>query len=282
MGRRLGQHFLKDEKALKKIVGELELKSGDVIVEIGPGHGELTREILNKFKDLKIQTSKVVAIEKDPTLVDGIEYLVSSKKLRVIEGDALKVLPVLDTKYKMPNTGYKLVGNIPYYITGHLLRIVGELQKKPKLIVLTLQKEVAERLTAGNPSTGAQGKMNILAASVGFWGKPEIIGFISKQSFKPSPKVDSAIVKILPRQRRATKKQSEIYYGLIRALFKQPRKTILNNLSEGLGLPKKEVEAELKKLNFQSTSRGEVLNSTEINKLTASPLFKRAIIKRKT
>ena len=273
MGRRLGQHFLKDEKALKKIVGELELKSGDVIVEIGPGHGELTREILNKFKDLKIQTSKVVAIEKDPTLVDGIEHLVSSKKLRVIEGDALKVLPVLDTKYKMPNTGYKLVGNIPYYITGHLLRIVGELQKKPKLIVLTLQKEVAERLT---------GKMNLLAASVQFWGKPEIIGFISKQSFKPSPKVDSAIVKILPRQRRATKKQSEIYYGLIRALFKQPRKTILNNLSEGLGLPKKEVEAELKKLNFQSTSRGEVLNSTEINKLTASPLFKRAIIKRKT
>ncbi|HEY4498206.1 MAG TPA: rRNA adenine N-6-methyltransferase family protein, partial [Candidatus Paceibacterota bacterium] len=121
MGRRLGQHFLKGKKALKKIVGALELKTGDVIVEIGPGHGELTREILNKFKDLKIQTSKVVAIEKDPTLVDSIKYLVSSKKLRVIEGDALKVLPVLDTKYKMPNTGYKLVGNIPYYITGHLL-----------------------------------------------------------------------------------------------------------------------------------------------------------------
>ena len=287
MGRRLGQHFLKDKKTLRKIVGALELKSGDVIVEIGPGHGELTREILNKFKDLKIQTSKVIAIEKDPTLVDSIEYLVSSKKLRVIEGDALKVLPVLDTEYKIPSTGYKLVGNIPYYITGHLLRIIGELKKKPKSIVLTLQKEVAERLTAGNPSTGAQGKMNLLAASVTFWGKPEIIGFISKKSFRPEPKVDSAIVKILPRFAKAPrgrhppKRESEIYYGLIKILFKQPRKTILNNLSEGFGLPKKEVEEELKRLDFEPSSRGEVLNSTEINKLTASPLFKRAIIKRK-
>jgi len=231
MGRRLGQHFLKDEKALKKIVGELELKSGDVIVEIGPGHGELTREILNKFKDLKIQTSKVVAIEKDPTLVDGIEYLVSSKKLRVIEGDALKVLPVLDTKYKMPNTGYKLVGNIPYYITGHLLRIVGELQKKPKLIVLTLQKEVAERLTAGNPSTGAQGKMNILAASVQFWGKPEIIGFISKQSFKPSPKVDSAIVRLKPHKKIPFPvKNYTLFAEIVREAFNHRRKVLRNCL----------------------------------------------------
>ena len=281
MGRRLGQHFLKDKKTLRKIVGALELKSGDVIVEIGPGHGELTRGIIQEFKDLKIQTFKVIAIEKDPTLVDSIEYLVSSKKLRVIEGDALKVLPVLDTKYKMPNTGYKLVGNIPYYITGHLLRIIGELKKKPKSIVLTLQKEVAERLTAGPP------KMNLLAASVTFWGKPEIIGFISKKSFRPEPKVDSAIVKILPRFAKAQrgrhppKRESEIYYGLIKILFKQPRKTILNNLSEGFGLPKKEVEEELKRLDFEPSSRGEVLNSTEINKLTASPLFKRAIIKRK-
>ncbi len=260
---------MKDKKALKKIVRALELKNGDVVIEIGPGHGELTKEILNEFKDLKTRGFKIIAIEKDPTLVDSIECLASSKNLRIIEGDALKVLPTL-------NTGYKLVGNIPYYITGRLLRVIGDLTKGPKLAVLTLQKEVAERLTAGPP------KMNLLAASVQFWGRPEIIGFISKKSFKPSPKVDSAIVKILPRQGQATEKQSKVYYGLIKILFKQPRKTILNNLSEGLGLSKKEVEPELKRLGLGPSSRGESLNLAEISKLTASPLLKRAIIKRKT
>ncbi|MBI2010874.1 MAG: ribosomal RNA small subunit methyltransferase A [Candidatus Colwellbacteria bacterium] len=270
MGKRLGQHFLKDKKALKKIVAALELKSSDVVVEIGPGHGELTKFLL------QANPKKIIAIEKDLTLATKIQAQVASSKssmVQIIEGDALKVLPLLDTKYDIQNTKYKLVGNIPYYITGYLLRIIGELERKPKLIILTLQKEVAERLT---------GKMNILAASVGFWGKPEIIGYISKKSFRPQPKVDSAIIKIVAKSRRSLKNSDEIYYGLIRILFKQPRKTILNNLSDGLGIAKKEVEEELERLGFEPKSRGESLTLAKITELTASPLLKRAIIKRKT
>ena len=147
-----------------------------------------------------------------------------NENIEIIQGDALKILPDLCSKFH--DLSFKIVGNIPFYITGYLLRILGELEKKPSLIVLTVQKEVAERVCAEPP------RMNLLAASVQFWAEPKIIDYIPKTDFQPQPKVDSAIIKlVISNQPLAT---SENYYKLIKIIFKQPRKTILNNLASGV------------------------------------------------
>lgn len=238
MGKYLGQHFLVNKNKLRKIAEALELKANDIIVEIGPGHGELTREIVYKFISSKVSKFKIVAIEKDPVLVDKLVSLKVGKfknNIEIIKGDALKVLPEITETSNLKLRTYKLAGNIPYYITGYLFRIIGELKKKPALIVFTLQKEVAERICSEPP------KMNLLAASVQFWAEPRIIGYISKKDFRPRPLVDSAIIKLKTgdtftceskpkRARRTEKGKEEIYYTFIKALFRQPRKTILNNL----------------------------------------------------
>lgn len=216
--KHLGQNFLEDKSALKKIANALALRDGDTVVEIGPGHGELTQELRIKNKELRI-----LAIEKDERLA---EFLKSKFRrdanTEIIEGDILKLLPVLITNYKLPITNYKVIGNIPYYITGHLLRTISELDRKPERIVLTVQKEVAERLCAAPP------KMNLLAASVQFWAKPEIVARIGRENFHPAPKVDSAVIQITPFAK--TQMDPDIFYPFIGALFKQPRKTIINNL----------------------------------------------------
>lgn len=258
MPRRLGQHFLKDKRALQKVATALDIGPRDTVVEIGPGHGELTSFLL------KANPKKVIGIEKDGKLVSSIKYRVSNKKLKIIEGDALKILSILNTKYLIHNTSYKLCGNIPYYITGHLLRKISELGKKPKLIVFTIQEEVAERIATQPPH------MNLLAASVQFWGAPKIIGRISKKSFRPQPKVDSAIIKIAPISKfpRPREIGDEQYYQFIKLLFKQPRKTVLNNLRSGLGLPQKEIESRLQKLTISPSLRPANLSMSDINKLT--------------
>jgi 16S rRNA (adenine1518-N6/adenine1519-N6)-dimethyltransferase len=263
---KLGQHFLINKKKIKKIVEALELKNGDTIIEIGPGHGELTEKL--KVKSLKL---KVIAIEKDKKLAGAIRNLIEIQKLRnyveIIEGDALKILLKLTKSYKLKTKSYKIVGNIPYYITGRLLRILSELDNKPSLIVLTVQKEVAERLTAQPP------KMNLLAASVQFWAKPEIIGYISKKDFKPAPKVDSAIIRLSPTRTNAdlTRTNAENYYKLIKILFKQPRKTILNNLQPTTNNKQLLIE-KLKKIGINPQDRPQNLSIKQIIELSLTLL----------
>ncbi len=230
MTRYLGQHFLINKNKIRKIIDALELKSGDTIIEIGPGHGELTSKLVNWLNsELERKTkSKVILIEKDNLLAENLKKrFIENKKIKVINGDVLKILPDLINQLTNQPINYKLVGNIPYYITGYLLRIIGELKNKPSLIVLTVQKEVAERTAAKPP------KMNLLAASVQFWAKPEIVGYIPRKDFSPPPKVDSAIIKLVIKQLSNYEiAQLPNYYKLIKILFKQPRKTILNNLRD--------------------------------------------------
>ncbi len=228
--KHLGQNFLINKEKIKKIVEALEVEGGDTILEIGPGHGELTREILKK------SFSKLIAIERDSSLADLLKndkFLMPNAKsipnsrmpkIEILEGDVLKILPSLihNSSFKIQN--YKLVGNIPYYITGFLLRIMSELEKKPKIAVLTVQKEVAERIIAESP------RMNLLAASVQFWAMPEIVGLIPRENFSPQPKVDSAIIRLRVGSNESGVRDTENYYKLIKILFKQPRKTVLNNL----------------------------------------------------
>ncbi len=265
------------------------MKSGDTIIEIGPGHGELTTELINKFKNLKVKKFKIVAIEKDKKLAGYLkEKFKNDKNVEIIEGDALKLLTQLTNDLLLTTNDYKITGNIPYYITGYLFRILGELENKPSLIVLTIQKEVAERIcakiqTRRRQGYGGQG-MNLLAASVQFWAEPEIIEYVSRKDFQPMPKVDSAIIKLIPKPYTLNAK---FYYQFIRILFKQPRKTILNNLVSGvkcqassnkqefksskissLKVSKEELIEKLRKAGVNPSSRPQELSLEQIIKLS--------------
>ena len=274
MGRYLGQHFLVNKNKIKRIVEALELKSGDTIIEIGPGHGELTTELINKFKNLKVKKFKIVAIEKDKKLAGYLkEKFKNDKNVEIIEGDALKLLTQLTNDLLLTTNDYKITGNIPYYITGYLFRILGELENKPSLIVLTIQKEVAERIcakiqTRRRQGYGGQG-MNLLAASVQFWAEPEIIDYISKRDFRPIPEVDSAIIKLKVKSGKRQPKR-EKYYQFIKILFKQPRKTIVNNVSEfqSLKVSKGEIIKKLKKININPQARPQELSFEQIIELS--------------
>ncbi len=276
MPKYLGQHFLINKNKLQEIVEALDLKPNEVVIEIGPGHGELTNEL--KVKSLKL---KVVAIEKDKKFIHLLsKKFTLDKNIEIIEGDALKVLPNLTNNLQLTTNNYKITGNIPYYITGYLLRILGELENKPSLIVLTIQKEVAERICPPSLKLRRAGakfwKMNLLAASVQFWAKPEIIGFIPKKYFRPIPKVDGAIIKLTTdyRLRTTDPKIQKNYYKLIRIIFKQPRKTILNNLlatSDNRQETKAKIIKKLQKSNINPQDRPQNLTIEQL--LELSTLF---------
>lgn len=251
MPRKLGQHFLKDKSILKRIVQALDLRGSDVVVEIGPGHGELTEELRNQNPKLKI-----IAIELDKNLAHFLKNKFSGDKyIEIIEGDVLKILPEPNTRYKIQNTEYKLIGNIPYYITGHLLRIIGGLEHKPSKTVLLIQKEVAQKVCALSPHS------SLLSLSVQFWADCKIIEIVSKKYFFPSPKVESAVIEL------ATKKDgdkdgsvADEYYAFIKKAFKQPRKTLFNNLVSG-GHAKEEALKIINKLKLQKNDRPQILSS---------------------
>ncbi len=257
--RRLGQHFLKSRLATQKIVAALELENGDMVIEIGPGHGELTEYLVHGSWFMDYQ-SKIIAIEKDKELATGLrKKLADDKNIEVIEGDALRLLPSLSKSYQLKANSWKLVGNIPYYITGRLLRIISELEKKPKLSVFTIQKEVAERITAAPPH------MNRLAAIVQFWAIPNIVARISKKDFQPEPEVDSAVIRLETKNLgHGTEIEASVYYKTIRALFAQPRKTILNNLIAAKKIKREILIGYLEKIGIPPENRPQNLSMKQI------------------
>lgn len=255
MGERLGQHFLKNAGKIEKIIGALEIKAGETIVEIGPGHGELTHELRSGNYE-----ARIIAIEKDAKLADLLkERFGAQKNIEIIKGDALRILPSLIHNSSFIIQNYKLVGNIPYYITGRLLRILGSLEPKPQLTVLTIQKEVALRLCARPP------RMNLIAAAVQFWAEPKIMDFIPKKYFSPPPKVDSAIIKLKTKQ--TEEKFGENYYRLAKIIFRQPRKTVFNNLRAANLTSEVKLLTLLRKNNISSIARPQNLSLETLKNL---------------
>jgi 16S rRNA (adenine1518-N6/adenine1519-N6)-dimethyltransferase len=251
MPKKLGQHFLKNKLILKKISKALELKSGDFVIEIGPGHGELTKEIIKESKGKDV---KILAIEKDKNLAQYLEKSFDKKEVEVVNDDVLKVLSDIVSKTK---SSYKIVGNIPYYITGRLLRIISQIEKKPTKAILMVQKEVAERICSKPP------KSNLLSCIVGCWADCKIIAFASAKDFSPPPKVDSAVLEIKTTLDKRKDIDLERYFSFIKKAFKQPRKTLLNNLIAS-GYSRQESLEIIQKLGLKVNSRPQELSSHQV------------------
>jgi len=217
--KQFGQNFLVSDTVLKKMVEAANLKNSDVVLEVGPGIGTLTQELAKKAK-------KVIAIEKDRKLVEVLrENLKDFKNIEIIENDILKLNP---KSHPLNLKSYKVVADIPYYITSPLIRRFLELKNPPKEMLLMVQKEVAKRICEKPP------EMSILSVSVQFYAKPKIISYVSRNCFWPRPKVDSAILQLTLLNKRRV--DNGLFFKIVKAGFSHPRKQLANNLAKELAL----------------------------------------------
>lgn len=239
----LGQHFLVQEGVLEKIVRTAELSRDDTVLEIGPGTGNLTRKLAEK-------AGRVIAVEKDRNMIPSLRHLADN--VEVMEGDALEQVPQVAGRYT------KVVANIPYYITGRLLRVL--LKERFSLLVLLLQKEVAKRICATPPS------MNLLAVSVQAYGAPSVEFSVSKGSFSPPPTVDSAVVKIIPHKNSLPREHA--FFTIVRAGFSHPRKQLAGNLLENIRIERKVLQEYFKELDIKPTARAQELSLSQWHKLS--------------
>jgi 16S rRNA (adenine1518-N6/adenine1519-N6)-dimethyltransferase len=250
--KKLGQNFLQDEFALIKICETAEISETDSVLEIGPGLGSLTRY-------LAASSSQVTVVELDLDLLLPLKWVLKPyPHVKIIQGDILK-LNIADI-ISEPN--YIVAANIPYNITSSIIRHLLESENKPKRIVLTIQKEVAERICE------KPGDLSLLALSVQVYGKPSLQAIIPAQSFHPVPKVDSAILRIdiydeplIPKDVLGT------FFKLIKAGFSQKRKTLRNALSAGLHVSTEVAEALLKQASIEYMRRAETLSIPEWERL---------------
>jgi len=248
----LGQHFLIDEEVLKLITSAAELTPADVVVEVGPGLGILTRELAR-------QVGRVIAIELDNKLAALLPQTLSSfKNVTIINDDILKIEPEALLKEQKVRFPYKVVANLPYYITSPVLRHFLEASAKPQMMLVMVQKEVAEAIVA------KPGEMSLLSISIQFYGEPRIISYVPAQCFYPAPEVDSAILRIdlYPRPAVAVTDVGS-FFELVRAGFTAPRKQMVNSLAQGLGLPKDEILSLLQQADIVSQRRAETLTLEE-------------------
>jgi 16S rRNA (adenine1518-N6/adenine1519-N6)-dimethyltransferase len=252
--KQLGQNFLTDDYALRKVVDAAGTMKGEVVLEIGPGLGSLTRY-------LAIEAYHVVAVELDSRFLPPLhEVLTPYDNVTIIQGDILdqNVETLLSKVDESTGKGYTVVANIPYYITSAVIRHLIEAEIRPDRMVLTVQREVAMRICAQPPD------MSLLALSVQVFGNPTITAKIPAGAFYPPPKVDSAVIRvdILPSP-RIPSPYLKTFFQVAKAGFGQKRKILRNSLSAGLGIPKSQVESMLTDLQIDPNRRAETLSLEE-------------------
>ena len=246
----LGQHWLKDRDVLAHIADCAELTRDDTVLEIGPGLGTLTSELLRRSK-------KVVAVEYDGELARKLPAQFPGKNLEVIESDILSF--DLSTLPK----DYSVVANVPYYITSKIVQLLMTADNKPKMTVLLVQKEVAERLAA------RPGQMSILAVSAQLFADVTLGDVVPAALFTPPPKVDSQVVILQTRLAPFLTDIDEAdFFRVVKAGFSAKRKKLRSSLSGGLKISKDEVEALLRKADISPDSRAEALSLDDWARLT--------------
>lgn len=251
----LGQNFLVDQRALERIVAAAELETEDIVLEIGPGLGALTRL-------LAAEAGRVVAVELDQRLVEVLRQTATAKadlpNVEIIHGDILELDPADLLEQQGDNFQYKVVANLPYYITSAIIRHLLTAEVRPKLMVVTVQLEVARRITA------EPGDMSLLAVSVQFYGRPRIVARIKAGAFYPSPQVDSAVIRIeLDDYPVVEVDDVDSFFEVVRAGFAQRRKQLRNALAAGLALSASEVAQALSKAGVNPKRRAQTLSIKE-------------------
>jgi 16S rRNA (adenine1518-N6/adenine1519-N6)-dimethyltransferase len=249
----LGQNFLQDSAALEEIVAIAEIQPDDSVLEIGAGLGSLTRF-------LAASAESVTALELDHSLIPILGAILAPyPNVRLIEGDILKY----STAQLMDKEDYLVVANVPYYITSAIFRRLLEKAPRPRRIVLTVQREVAERVCA------QPGDMSLLALSVQAYGQPVTAAKIPAAAFYPAPKVDSAVVRVdLYPEPVIPPALLDRFFRLAKAGFSQKRKTLRNSLSAGLATSTLEAAQMLERAGIDPQRRAETLSLAEWGKLS--------------
>lgn len=251
----LGQNFLRCAWVTDTMIETADLQRSDTVLEIGPGTGVLTRDLAKHVK-------RVLAVEKDSSLALDLEARLKKDKInnvRIIKGDILRLFPIED----LASGSYKVVANIPYYLTSHLLRILLENNPRPSIVLLTIQKEVAERICARDK------KMSLLALAVQAFGNPKIVKTVPADCFSPRPKIDSAIIKIdgiSDNFFRHYKITPEAFFEVARRGFSQKRKLLFNNLAQKTNKPV--LQKIFTELNISRTARAEELTKEQWARVT--------------
>lgn len=247
--KELGQHWLRDRDVLAHIVDMAAIGPEDTVLEIGPGLGTLTSELLRRAK-------RVVAVEFDADLARKLPGQFPGKQLRVIHQDILtfdlETLPV----------GYKVVANVPYYITSKIVQLLMTASNKPAVAALLVQKEVAERLAA------RAGDMSILAVSAQLYAEVTLGDVVPARLFTPPPKVDSQVVIMSTRPKRlAGDVDEKVYFRVVKAGFSAKRKKLRSSLAGGLHMEKPDVEALLERAGVNGDLRAEDLTLEQWQRL---------------
>lgn len=245
--KKLGQNFLINESIIYDIVKKANVTKEDVVIEIGPGLGSLTKELINNAK-------KVIAIELDPNMIDILKSRFGIfDNFEVIYGDVLKIdLEELIKGYD----SVKVVANLPYYITTPIIMKLLEDKLKIKSITVMVQKEVGERICA----THKDKEYGAITVSVQYYSEPQIIIDVPKENFLPAPEVDSCVIRLDMREKPLVSlKDEKLFFRLVKGAFTQRRKTINNSLTCS-GKSKEEIMAALNKLGIDSKLRAENLS----------------------
>jgi 16S rRNA (adenine1518-N6/adenine1519-N6)-dimethyltransferase len=238
----LGQHWLHDLDVLEAIADAAEVVEGDEVLEIGPGLGTLTDVLANR-------NANVLALEFDQDLINKLEKKFSNtQQVKIVHGD------VRTFDFSTMSEKFKIVANIPYYLTSNLIRSISETTNPPSIAVLLIQKEVAERICA------KPGQMGILSVTAQFYFECSLDIEVPAELFTPPPKVDSQVVVLRYRQSKLFNVDEQKYFSLVKAGFSEKRKTLNNSLSGGLRITKEEVKVLLEKAKISPMSRAQELS----------------------
>jgi 16S rRNA (adenine1518-N6/adenine1519-N6)-dimethyltransferase len=244
-----GQNFLMDETILEDMIDEANVKAGDMVLEIGPGIGNLTERLLDR-------AAKVLSIEKDPQFLNVLKSLSETHNTKDKQYFSYEVADALTYNFseKLKDVPYKVVANIPYYITGKIVQLFLKAQHKPESMTLLMQKEVAYNICA------EVGSLNLLAISVQLYADPRVVCVVPGHKFYPSPKVDSAVIHIELRKKPKYKIEDEAkLFRILRACFSGKRKQLHNTLTNNLQFEKSVVDEVLTKLKIDPMIRPQQL-----------------------